>query len=229
MGPNVQSGPVIVTLRWSTGVPDVVLTAGLFYFWALGELAIHPAKHRRAWLHLCHQPVPAHPGGPWRVSAVSAICGPLHKPPWFSSARRYWTQPVLRDVDTREAGGRQGGGKNNAVARLGWQQPVHPLVVTVPQWPTGREQDWGPAGLRRKEAGLTQQRDLNTKSLLLKEMGVVCFMQGKRETGEKSSLWVSRSPACAYIKRQPIKQLLEVELQLEEMKDLPDLFLHSMS
>ena len=179
MGPNVQSGLVIVTLRWSTGVPDVVLTAGLFYFWALGELATCPAKHRRAWLHLCHQPVPAHPGGHCRISAISAICGLLHKPPWLSSAHGHWTQPVLRDVDTREAGGRWEGGKNNAVAGLGWQLPVHPLVGTVPKWSTGREQDWGPAGLRRKEAGLTQQRDRNTRSLPLKEM-VVCFTQGKR-------------------------------------------------
>lgn len=34
---------------------------------------------------------------------------------------------------------------------------------------------------------------------------------------------------CAYNERQAIKELLEVEVQLEEMKDLPDLFLHSMS
>ena len=91
MGPNVQGGPVIVTLRWSTGVPDVVLTAGLFYFWASGEPATCPEEAQECLAASVPPACPAHPGGPCRVSAVSATRGPLHKSPQLSTPHGHRT------------------------------------------------------------------------------------------------------------------------------------------
>ena len=76
-------------------------------------------------------------------------------------------------------------------ARPGWP----PSEARVPWGPReqGREQDGGPSGSKRKEAGLTQAREPSTRTTPPRE-AAVCSVQGKRWARHMSPLRVFQSP-----------------------------------
>ena len=144
----------------------VCFISGLLVSWPLAQ-----RKHRSAWLHLYHQPVPhiqEVPAGSVLSQQHVALCTNRHGSAQPTDTERsQWSGMWTRGKQREDAKV----GKIMPVAGLGWQQPVHPLVVTGPRWPMGREQIEVLLVQGEKGQGWPN-RDLNTKSLPPKEMGV---------------------------------------------------------
>lgn len=138
-------------------MPDVVPTAGLAYFWALGELATCPEEAQECLAASAPQPVPASrvPAGSVLSQQYVALCTNHHG---SSSSHRTLSSQCSRDVDTRKQ--REDGevGKIMPSGQVGLAAACAPLVVTVPKVTHGEGAGLRSCLFKEKRAGLTQQR-----------------------------------------------------------------------